>query len=56
MKMLLSGGFITSQEEPQVKSVLSAAAMTYVAAAITSLLQLLVAFGVLNNPTSKSSF
>lgn len=39
--MLLSGGFITSQEEPQVKSVLSAAAMTYVAAAITSLLQLL---------------
>ena len=41
VKMLLSGGFITSQEVPQVKSVLSAAAMTYVAAAITSLLQLL---------------
>lgn len=41
VQMLLNGGFITRQEEPQVKKVLSAAAMTYVAAAVTSALQLL---------------
>lgn len=41
VQMLLNGGFITREEEPQVKKVLSAAAMTYVAAAVTSMLQLL---------------
>lgn len=41
MEMLTSGGYITRDEEPQVKAVLDAAALTYVAAAVTALLQLL---------------
>lgn len=41
IQMLLAGGFITAGEEAGVRKVLSAAAMTYVAAAVTSLLQLL---------------
>jgi len=41
IRMLVEGGFITAREEPQVKEVLSGAAMTYVAAAISSALQLL---------------
>lgn len=41
IQMLLAGGFITAGEEAGVGKVLSAAAMTYVAAAVTSLLQLL---------------
>ncbi len=41
MRMLQSGGFVTMEEEKGVKSVLSAAAMTYVASAVTSLLSLL---------------
>jgi Zn-dependent membrane protease YugP len=40
--MLKSSGMITSQEEERgVKQVLNAAALTYVAAIITSLMQLL---------------
>lgn len=39
--MLTSGGYITPEEEHGVKSVLSAAALTYVAAAIASILSLL---------------
>lgn len=41
MVMLESGGYITREEAPKVKAVLDAAALTYVAAAVTSLLQLL---------------
>lgn len=40
IRMLADGGFITSDEEPKVKAVLHAAALTYVAAAVTSALQL----------------
>lgn len=39
--MLSQGGYITREEEPAVKAVLSAAALTYVAAAVTSILSLL---------------
>lgn len=39
--MLVEGGYITQEEKPQVKSVLDAAALTYVAAAVSSLLQLI---------------
>lgn len=39
--MLSQGGYITRDEEPAVKAVLSAAALTYVAAAVTSILSLL---------------
>ncbi len=41
MAMLESGGFVTREEAPKVKAVLDAAALTYVASAITALLQLL---------------
>lgn len=39
--MLTAGGYITRDEESGVRSVLNAAALTYVAAAVTSLLSLL---------------
>lgn len=39
--MLVEGGYIADDEVPAVKSVLTAAALTYVAAAITSILSLL---------------
>lgn len=39
--MLMEGGYITEDERPKVKSVLDAAALTYVAAAVSALLQLL---------------
>lgn len=38
--MLTQGGYITRNEEPMVKKVLSAAALTYVASAVTAILQL----------------
>ncbi len=41
LRMLTEGGYVSSDEERGVKSVLSAAALTYVAAAVTSLLSLL---------------
>lgn len=41
MDLLETGGYITREEAPQVKAVLDAAALTYVAAAVTSVLQLL---------------
>ncbi len=41
MRMLTEGGYVSSEEERGVKAVLSAAALTYVAAAVTSLLSLL---------------
>lgn len=41
LDMLKSGGYMTQEEISGVRAVLSAAAMTYVAAAISSLLQLL---------------
>ncbi len=41
VKMLSDGGYITHDEENGVRSVLNAAALTYVAAAVTSLLSLL---------------
>ncbi len=41
MRMLTEGGYVSSDEERGVKAVLSAAALTYVAAAVTSLLSLL---------------
>lgn len=41
MRMLTEGGYVTSEEEAGVQSVLNAAALTYVAAAVTSLLSLL---------------
>lgn len=40
-KMLLSTGLITQEEEPEVARVLNAAALTYVAATITSIVTLL---------------
>lgn len=41
LNSLENGGFMTREELPGAKSVLSAAAMTYVAAALTAVLQLL---------------
>ena len=41
MKALADGGYLTQSELPGAKSVLSAAAMTYVAAALSAVLQLL---------------
>lgn len=41
MKALADGGYLTESELPGAKSVLSAAAMTYVAAALSAILQLL---------------
>ena len=41
MKALSSGGYLTESELPGAKNVLSAAAMTYVAAALSAILQLL---------------
>lgn len=41
VKMLTEGGYITADEEHGVRSVLNAAALTYVASAVTSLLSLL---------------
>jgi len=41
LAMLADGGYITDAEAPQVKNVLSAAALTYVAAAAVALTQLL---------------
>lgn len=39
--MLMDGGYITNEEEAGVRKVLNAAALTYVASAVTSLLSLL---------------
>ena len=39
--MLTAGGYVNGEEEKAVRQVLSAAALTYVAAAVTSLLSLL---------------
>jgi len=41
VQMLTSGGYLTMEEESGVRKVLNAAALTYVAAAVTSLLSLL---------------
>ncbi len=41
LRMLTEGGYVTGEEEQGVKRVLQAAALTYVAAAVTSLLSLL---------------
>ena len=41
MTMLETGGYVTREEAPKVKAVLDAAALTYVAAAVTAVLQLL---------------
>ena len=41
VKMLIDGGYVTHDEEKGVRAVLNAAAMTYVASAVTSLLSLL---------------
>lgn len=41
LKMLTEGGYVTEEERSGVKAVLTAAALTYVAAAVTSLLSLL---------------
>lgn len=41
IRMLTEGGYVTESERSGVKSVLTAAALTYVAAAVTSLLSLL---------------
>lgn len=41
VKMLIDGGYVTHDEEQGVRAVLNAAAMTYVASAVTSLLSLL---------------
>lgn len=41
IRMLTGGGYVTHQEEQGVRAVLNAAALTYVAAAVTSLLSLL---------------
>ena len=41
VRMLQDGGYVTGEEERGVRKVLNAAALTYVAAAVTSLLSLL---------------
>ena len=41
VRMLTEGGYVTGEEERGVRQVLNAAALTYVAAAVTSLLSLL---------------
>lgn len=41
VKMLVNGGYVTGSEEKGVRAVLNAAALTYVAAAVTSLMSLL---------------
>ena len=41
MAALSSGGYLTESELPGAKNVLSAAAMTYIAAALNAILQLL---------------
>lgn len=41
IRMLTEGGYVTEEERSGVKAVLNAAALTYVAAAVTSLLSLL---------------
>ena len=41
MTMLETGGYVTREEAPKVKAVLDAAALTYVAAAVSAVLQLL---------------
>lgn len=41
IRMLTEGGYVTEQERKGVKAVLNAAALTYVASAVTSLLSLL---------------
>lgn len=41
VRMLTEGGYVTGEEERGVRKVLNAAALTYVAAAVTSLLSLL---------------
>lgn len=41
MRMLTDGGYVSAEEERGARAVLSAAALTYVAAAVTSLLSLL---------------
>lgn len=41
IRMLTEGGYVTEQERSGVKAVLNAAALTYVASAVTSLLSLL---------------
>ena len=41
VRMLTEGGYVTGEEEQGVRKVLNAAALTYVAAAVTSLLTLL---------------
>lgn len=41
VKMLTEGGYVTGEEERGVRKVLTAAALTYVASAVTSLLSLL---------------
>ncbi len=41
VRMLIDGGYVTQQEEQGVRAVLNAAALTYVASAVTSLLSLL---------------
>lgn len=41
VRMLTEGGYVTGEEERGVRKVLTAAALTYVAAAVTSLLSLL---------------
>ena len=41
VQMLTEGGYVTGEEEQGVRKVLNAAALTYVAAAVTSLLSLL---------------
>ncbi|NLN84138.1 MAG: zinc metallopeptidase [Firmicutes bacterium] len=48
-KMLVSGGYVTAQEEKGVKSVLDAAALTYVAAMFMSLMQLVRLIALRNN-------
>ena len=41
IRMLTEGGYVTESERSGVKAVLNAAALTYVASAVTSLLSLL---------------
>ncbi|OWR27240.1 peptidase [Saccharibacillus sp. O23] len=48
-EIMVSEGFITNEEERGVGKVLNAAALTYVAAALVSLLELIRLIGIFNN-------
>lgn len=57
MKMLNEGGYFTSEQDRQgARQVLTAAALTYIAAAITSILTLLYYISLISSSSRRSSY